>query len=582
MKKNLLPLLGIVLLMSSCEDNSRTKEAVPASTYQTTIYFGGDILSMEGEAAQFAEAVVQQNGKIAFVGTLEDAQKQFPKAGKKDLQGKTLLPGFIDGHGHLYLTGFYNMMANLMPPPDGGSSSIQGVVDEMNAWKESEKGEFFLNKFGWLVGFGYDDSQLTEKDHPTADDLDKVSAEVPVIVIHQSGHLGSVNHKALEVFNITKASEDPVGGHIRKDANGNPTGVLEETAFQPLQLQMLPKIDDEVDLKIIENGQKMYAQYGYTTAQEGGGNTAFNNALEKAANQGQLYIDLVNYPVMDMGLEAMTSEYYTKDHSYSNHYRVGGVKIVLDGSPQGKTAWLTEPYLEPPSGKDHSYHGYPKYSKEDEETFINQAFQNQWQLLAHTNGDAAVDDFLFFINEALSDHGYDDHRSVIIHGQVIRKDQIQKIADLNVLASEYAVHTFYWGDWHLNSVLGSPRAEYISPTRDLIDAGINLTSHSDCPVIPPNSLRIIDATTNRVTRSGLILGPGQRTTPYEALLTQTRWAAYQYFEEDHKGTLAVGKLADFVILDQNPLKIDAMKIHTIKVVETIKEGKLVYKKKEIQ
>ena len=578
MKKNLLPLLGIFLLMSSCEDNSRTNEDIPTSPYQTTIYFGGDILTMQGEAAQFAEAVVQQNGKIAFVGTLEDAEKQFPKAGKKDLQGKTLLPGFIDGHGHLYLTGFYNMMANLMPPPDGGSSSIQGVVDEMNAWKESEKGEFFLNKFGWLVGFGYDDSQLTEKDHPTADDLDKVSTEVPVIIVHQSGHLGSLNHKALEVFNITKASEDPVGGHIRKDVNGNPTGVLEETAFQPLQLQMLPKIDDEVDLKIIENGQKMYAQYGYTTAQEGGGNTGFNNSLEKAANKGELYIDLVNYTVMDMGLEAMTSKYYTKDHSYSNHYRVGGVKLVLDGSPQGKTAWLTEPYLEPPSGKDHSYHGYPKYTKEDEEKFINQAFQNQWQLLAHTNGDAAVDDFLFYINQALSNHGYDDHRSVIIHGQVIRKDQIQKIADLNVLASEYAVHTFYWGDWHLNSVLGSPRAEYISPTRDLIDAGINLTSHSDCPVIPPNSLRIIDATTNRVTRSGLILGPGQRTTPYEALLTQTRWAAYQYFEEDHKGTLAVGKLADFVILDQNPLKIDPMKIHTIKVVETIKEGKPVYEK----
>jgi predicted amidohydrolase YtcJ len=579
MKKILLPLLGIVLLMSSCEDNSRTNEAVPTSTYQTTIYFGGDILTMEGEEAQFAEAVVQQNGKIAFVGTLEDAQEQFPKAGKKDLQGKTLLPGFIDGHGHLYLTGFYNMMANLMPPPDGGSSSIQGVVDEMNAWKESEKGEFFLNKFGWLVGFGYDDSQLAEKDHPTADDLDKVSTEVPVIIVHQSGHLGSLNHKALEVFNITKASEDPVGGHIRKDANGNPTGVLEETAFQPLQLQMLPKIDDQVDLKIIENGQKMYAQYGYTTAQEGGGNTAFNNSLEKAANKGELYIDLVNYPVMDMGLEAMTSKYYTKDHSYSNHYRVGGVKLVLDGSPQGKTAWLTEPYLEPPPGKDHSYHGYPKYTKEDAEKFINQAFQNQWQLLAHTNGDAAVDEYLFYINEALSNHGYDDHRSVIIHGQVIRKDQIQKIADLNVLASEYAVHTFYWGDWHLNSVLGSPRAEYISPTRDLIDAGINLTSHSDCPVIPPNSLRIIDATTNRVTRSGLILGPGQRTTPYEALLTQTRWAAYQYFEEDHKGSLAVGKLADFVILDRNPLKIDPMKIHTIKVVETIKEGKQVYEKK---
>ena len=580
MKKILLSLLGILLLISSCKENSKSSKDNPTSLDQTTIYYGGDIITMEGDEAQYAEAVVQQNGKIAFVGTLKDAEKQFPKAGKQDLKGKTLLPGFIDGHGHLYLTGFYNMMANLMPPPDGSCNSIQGVVDEMNTWKESEKGQFFLNKFGWLVGFGYDDSQLTEKDHPTADDLDKVSTEVPVIIVHQSGHLGAVNHKALEVFKITKDSQDPTGGHIRKDANGSPTGVLEETAFQPLQLQMLPKIDDETDSKIVENGQKMYAQFGYTTAQEGGGNTGFNNSLEKAADKGELYIDLVTYTVMDMGLEAMTGKYYKKDHSYLNHYRVGGVKLVLDGSPQGKTAWLTKPYLIPPSGKDNHYHGYPKYTKEDAEKFVNQAFQNQWQLLAHTNGDAAVDEFLFYINEALKNHGYDDHRSVIVHGQVIRKDQIQQIADLNVLASEYAVHTFYWGDWHLNSVLGSPRAEYISPTRDLIDAGINLTSHSDCPVIPPNSLRIIDATTNRVTRSGLILGPEQRTTPYEALLSQTRWGAYQYFEEDHKGTLTVGKLADFVILDQNPLKIDPMKIHTIKVSETIKEGKRVYEKNE--
>ena len=338
MKTAILSLIGISILMMSCTDAIEKSDIRKKDAAEMTIYFGGDILTMEGDEAQYAEAVVQQNGKISFIGALEDAEKQFPNARKEDLQGKTLLPGFIDGHGHLYLTGFYNLMANLLPPPDGGCNSIQGVVDEMNAWKDSEKGQFFLNKFGWLVGFGYDDSQLAEKRHPTADDLDKVSTEVPVIIVHQSGHLGSMNHKALEVFNITKASEDPVGGHIRKDANGSPTGVLEETAFQPLQLQMLPKIDDEVDLKIIENGQKIYAQFGYTTAQEGGGNTGFNNSLEKAANKGELYIDLVNYTVMDMGLEAMTSKYYTKDHSYLNHYRVGGVKLVLDGSPQGKTA----------------------------------------------------------------------------------------------------------------------------------------------------------------------------------------------------------------------------------------------------
>ncbi len=140
MKKIVFTLLGILLLASSCKEDAKSNKETPASSSDTTLYYGGDIITMEGEEAQYAEAVVQQNGKITFVGTLKDAEKQFPKANKIDLQGKTLLPGFIDGHGHLYLTGFYNMMANLMPPPDGNCNSIQGVVDEMNSWKESEKG----------------------------------------------------------------------------------------------------------------------------------------------------------------------------------------------------------------------------------------------------------------------------------------------------------------------------------------------------------------------------------------------------------------------------------------------------------
>lgn len=208
--------------------------------------------------------------------------------------------------------------------------------------------------------------------------------------------------------------------------------------------------------------------------------------------------------------------------------------------------------------------------------YVKTAFKNKWQILGHTNGDAAIDQYIKAIKAAEEEFGYIDHRTVMIHGQTLRKDQIPELVSLNILPSLFPMHTFYWGDWHLESVLGEPRAEYISPCRDVIDAGLTITSHHDAPVTFPNSMRVLDATVNRVTRSGKVLGPDQRITVYEGLKTLTIWAAYQYFEESNKGTLTEGKLADFVILDKNPLKIDPLKIHDIRILESIKEGKTVY------
>lgn len=210
---------------------------------------------------------------------------------------------------------------------------------------------------------------------------------------------------------------------------------------------------------------------------------------------------------------------------------------------------------------------------------VKTAFENKWQIICHSNGDAAIDQYISAVEAAEKEFGYPDHRTVLIHGQTLRKDQIPDLVRLNIYASLFPMHTFYWGDWHLDSVLGEPRASYISPTRDVLEAGINLTSHHDAPVTLPKSMRVLDATVNRVTRSGKILGPDQRLTPYEGLKTLTSYAAKQYFEENKKGTLSNGKLADFVILDKNPLKIDPMDIHDIQIMESIKEGKTVYTRK---
>lgn len=576
MKKIKLSILAVALMSSMHSFAQNTGDGLTGK--EVIIYHNGDILTMEGEGPQYAEAVVTNNGKITFVGKFSDAKKKFAKAQKKNLHGATLIPGFVDGHGHLFNLGFVAQMADLLPPPDGPGDNVQHVVDAVNQWKDTENGKYIVNKFGWILGHGYDDSQLIEKDHPKAADLDKISKDIPIMLIHQSEHLGVLNSKALELAGFTKDTKDPEGGHIRRNADGTPNGVIEENALYKVLLPLFKKADAEFATRTIKNGQDQYAANGYTTAQDGRTTVEQVAMFEKAAKDGTLYIDVAAYPDMVLGSKVMSSPYYKKGDQYTNHFRIAGVKLVLDGSPQGKTAWLSSHYHVPPVGKHSDYLGFPVMSNEKAFGYIDEAFKNKWQIISHTNGDAAIQQFLDGIENAEKKHNYDDHRTVIIHGQTIRKDQLARSAKLGVDASLFPMHTFYWGDWHAESVLGHPRADYISPMKDAIMAGLNVTSHHDTPVTFPNSMRVLDATVNRITRTGKVLGPDQRISPYDGLRTMTIWGANQYFEENSKGSIAVGKRADLVILDQNPLKIDPLKINGIKVKETIKDGKTVYQK----
>ncbi|GGH75559.1 hydrolase [Phaeocystidibacter marisrubri] len=531
---------------------------------------------MESDSAIYAEAVVEENGMIVFVGTLEEANEKFGNANRVDLNGKTMLPAFLDGHGHFYNVGFTALCANLLPPPDGPGDNYKSIVETMRTYIQSEDGQYVLQKLGWIMGNGYDDSQLEEKNHPNAKTLDGISTEYPVIIIHQSGHLGAINTVALELLGIDSETSNPEGGVIRRDENGNPTGVLEEGALFQVLFPLLGKIDEDMAMKCILKGQEEYAKNGYLTAQDGRTTIEQLASLRMAADSSMYFIDVVAYPDITLGTEHLTQGKYTPSKIYQGKFRIGGVKLTLDGSPQGKTAWITKCYHVNPEGRDGCYTGYPIMDDNTAIGYVETAFKNHWQLLAHTNGDAAIDQYIQAIESAQSNYGYKDHRTVMIHGQTLRKNQIPSLVELNILPSLFPMHTYYWGDWHRESVLGEERAEYISPCKDAINAGLTITSHHDAPVTFPNSMRVLDATVNRVTRSGFVLGPDQRVTPYQGLKTLTDWAAFQYFEENSKGTLTVGKLADFVILDKNPLKIDLLEIHNIQIVESIKEGNTVY------
>jgi predicted amidohydrolase YtcJ len=363
----------------------------------------------------------------------------------------------------------------------------------------------------------------------------------------------------------------------RRAGSQEPSGVLEEIAFFGALMKIFPKLTEAQAVAMLEEGQNLYMKFGYTTVQDGRATPGNVHTAIAAARAGKLKVDIVLYPdVLQIGQNTfMTGPYYKP--TYTDHFRIGGVKLTLDGSPQGKTAWLTQPYFKPPAGRQAGYAGYGIVPDEKVLEVYTTAFKNQWQILTHANGDAAIDQLIKSMRLAGQKVPGRDRRPVLIHGQTLREDQVEALKELGIFPSLFPMHTFYWGDWHRQSVLGPERAENISPMGWLVQRGMRFTSHHDAPVALPSSIRVLSATVNRTTRTGYVLGPQHRVEPLVALKAMTLWAAYQHFEEKTKGSLEVGKLADFVILSDNPLTIEPAKFADLTVVETIKEGKTVYR-----
>ena len=563
--------LVLLIFMAGCTAKKTGNDSADA------IYYGGDILTMEGDSAQYAEAVAVKNGSIVFVGPLDGVKKwQGDSTKMNDLQGKTLLPGFIDAHGHVWNAGFQKLAANILPPPDGKAASIQSVIDVMNDWKSHN--EVIVKKVGWIIGIGYDQGQLADARFPDANDADKISTEVPVILVHQSGHIATVNHKALALAGYTAATPNPTGGVIIRERDGKtPNGVLEEMASFNILFAILAKIDPAANELVALAGVDAYKRFGFTTGQEGRANAAAADTWKKLAEENKLEIDIDCYPDIQGFGDYLKKEGVTKE--YKNHYRVAGAKISLDGSPQGKTAWLTQPYLIPPAGQPKTYIGYPAIpDTKVVQAFIDTAFANNWQVLAHCSGDAASDQMITCIKNAEEKYGKNDRRPVMIHAHTVRMDQLDEMKTLGIIPSFFSMHTYYWGDWHVASVFGKQRAYFMEAANTSFKKGMIFTEHHDAPVGLPSSIMIIATAVNRTSRTKVVIGPEERITPYMAISSITKWAAYQNFTDSSKGTIKVGKLADFAVLDRNPLKVEPKQLFDLQVMETIKEGKTIYTK----
>lgn len=537
-----------------------------------TIYHNGPILTID-DANPRAEAVAVKDGKILAVGKKDEVLKTKGDITKLiDLSGKTMLPGFVDAHGHVFGGGIQALSANLLPPPDGEVKDIAALQQTLRAWVAANKEA--VDKIQLIVGFGYDNAQLAELRHPTREDLDAVSKEIPVIIIHQSGHLAAANSKALEIGGISASTPNPEGGVIqRREGSQEPNGVLEETAAFPLIMKLLGKVGAEGSLAFIKAGSELWARFGYTTAQEGRSSPGVVKAMQKFAASGELKIDVATYTDVLIDRELIKN---SVSSTYKNRFRVAGAKLTIDGSPQGFTAWRDKPYYKPVGNYPPGYLGYPAATTEQVRDAIDWAYQNKIQIITHANGEAACDQLISFIGASTQKHGIGDRRSTLIHGQFIREDQVDSLKPLGIIPSLFPMHTFYWGDWHRDHTVGPVQAENISPTGWCVKRGMMFTSHHDAPVAFPDSMRVLDATVTRRSRTGDIIGPHQRVDVMIALKAMTIWPAYQHFEEKTKGSIEIGKLADFVILDKDPTAIDPETIDLIKVMETIKEGTTVF------
>lgn len=534
------------------------------------IYHGGDIVTVD-DRNPTAEAIAVKNGKIVAVGTKADVLKHKTDGTKLiDLAGKTLVPGFLDGHSHFINSLQVAQQANCFSPPAGPARSIADIVAQLKALQATNK----IPKGEFVIGYGYDRDALSDKREMTAADLDAAFPDNPVFVGHVSLHGAVCNSLALKKFKVTKDTPTPKGGVIvRKPGSDEPEGLLMETAWLPV-FSALPKPPEEALLKRFHAAQQIYAAAGITTAQEGATTPADVALLQKAAAKGLLYLDVTSYPFIAEAKEVLAKNPPATFGKYANRLKLGGIKITTDGSPQGKTAFFTKPYLTGGPGGEKDWRGEPTFPAAQVREMVQLVYDHKLQLIIHCNGDAAIDLFLDAHERAAKDR-FADLRTTVIHSQFVRKDQLRKYVDYKIQASFYTEHCFYFGETHVAN-RGKEQAAFLSPLKTALGMGIRCANHTDFNVAPIDQMFVLWSAVNRVTRGGEILGPDERVTPAQALKAITLGSAHMYQEEKTKGSLEVGKLADLVILDKNPLTVDPMAIKDIKVVETIKEGKTIY------
>ena len=532
----------------------------------TSIYFNGDILTMEGDKPQYVEAVVVKGKKITYVGSMKDALNA---AGAnptiKDLKGQTLLPGFIDAWGHFTLIAQNTLSVNLGYFSEKPPHTTQELIGRLKA----EARPFN----GWIIGSEYADAFLT--DGPlTIAQLDQAFPNQPVFLNNISTLTGIVNTLGLKKLGFSKNTKvtqgmlpvDPKTGKLTGELIGGPN--FEATA------KVFGKYSQSLMMETYRKAEQIYASNGFTTAQSYQTTIQDISNMRQAVDRNVISLDLIALPTYDVvdQLLATNKNYpfgiYTKG---DGGFKVAGILVETDGAPQLRLAYFTKPYIDT-TGFPKDWRGMAVASQDLVDKYAKLAYEKNIQYFGYSNGDAGIDMALSGITKAIKETGItEDRRSVISHSFFVRDDQLDQYKANNILPQFMPNHIWMYGDVY-RQILGGERANSMVPLNLAKAKGMQFGLHNDTPSSGPSALFTIWTAVNRKTYGGSALGSDQRIDPYTALRGFTTVPAYQYKEEASKGTITAGKLADMVILDRNPLKVDLIEIKDIQVVRTIKNG----------
>jgi predicted amidohydrolase YtcJ len=534
------------------------------------VFINGTLLTMDADN-RVVDAIAVRGDRIEAVGSTDEIMAMVEDDTLvTDLRGRTMLPGFIDAHGHFPYSGMRVLGADLNSPPVGQLTTMEEVLAALAA-------QAAITPAGdWVFGFNYDDTLLAEKRHPTRAELDAVSTQHPVVASHVSGHMMVANSVALEAIGVNAETPDPEGGVIgRRPGSTEPNGLLEETARLPLMVAM-----QDVSLldtyRLMKSAANEYSAIGVTTAQSGGVTPELATGLSVFSRLGVIPQRLILFPFeTEFGEELYNGDYDPADYA-TDRVVMGAVKLVADGSIQGYTGYLSHPYHTPYHG-DAEYRGYPSIPREKLFAQVAALHEAGYQIAIHGNGDESIEDILDAFEAAQRQHPVADPRMILVHSQMSREDQVARMKELGVTPSFFTAHTWYWGDRHRDIFMGPERAAVISPGKWALDYGLRFTSHLDTPVTPMLPLQAVWSQVFRQTFGGDVLGPQQRVSVMQALRAVTIDAAWQVFQEDNRGSLEPGKYADLVVLSGNPLD-DPMAMRDLEVEQTIIGGATIYRR----
>ncbi|MBR8534078.1 amidohydrolase [Carboxylicivirga sediminis] len=556
-------LLGILMIvgLTSCTQKETT----------VTIFHGGTILTVDSDFSE-VEAIAIEGDKIVATGDLSNLQKEFGKqASLIDLEGKTMLPGFIDPHAHVVAGASVDYLMEYV-----GMSRFKTSDEVLKHLKEmadnAEPGK-------WIAARNWDPAVQDGPEELTIKDLDAVSVEHPVFILNASGHLAYANSKAFEVAGITNKVTNPDGAEFVRDANGDLTGVMKNMASFIQVWMAMPEAQtvDPVEAILALTGD--WNSKGITTTTElalgvASNSTADWDVLKAVGANPELTTRIRAYPSYLLNDE--WTEVDIQPNDGNDLVRLVGFKLVADGSNQGYTGLQREPYC---CGMHQGTYGKEYTSVEALTRFARQRAAQGWQLAVHGNGDAAIDNILTMVENLIED-GIDIEplRIRIEHASIIHDEQFEKMKNYGISASFLIGHVHYWGVWLRDMVFGEEKVQLLDRAHSAECRNISYTLHSDFMVTNPDPLEMIQIAVNRNTfkEPNYKISPEESVSVESAIRALTSEAAWQCMSEHEIGSIEVGKYADLVILENDPRKVDSYKISEIEVVETWMNGKMVF------